>query len=181
MRFYVEDIPANMRVPIADPKLRAKIAKYVTKEMQRELDIQKRMFEHVTATWQEHHPVFVDTIVDQGDEIHGYIGVDTDTKDGQVFHWLDDGTNTRYALMTNPFIPKTTPHVLGSKAGVGKMRYVASKHSKLGQIRASKPGISARYWSDEVYNKRKQYFIRNFSNILIKYVQEEWAKMFKRK
>lgn len=174
LRFWLAQIPANIHLPGPDPQLRAKLVKRMTKEVQRELEIQKRMYRRVTATWEEHHPEFITVIKDNGDTIDGYIGVDNTTKDGKVFHYLNDGTNVRKATMSNPFEPKTTPHVIGSRAGKGH-RVLVSNNPKYWHR-----GITARVWSDEIWRRRRDYFVNRFSNVMTQYMREYFKRFFKR-
>lgn len=59
--------------------------------------------------------------------------------------WLDLGTRVRYAVMSNPFIPKTRAGQLQSWAGKGKMLFVSKKHPM--------PGIKARKFSKALKDK----------------------------
>jgi hypothetical protein len=72
----------------------------------------------------------------------GEVSVSTDDK---VFWWLNDGTQVRYATMTNPFEAKTKVGWLGSQVGVGGKLFVSKKHPR--------PGIEARKWDEALMEK----------------------------
>ena len=66
------------------------------------------------------------------------------------FFWLNGGTRVRYAVMSNPFVAKTTPGLLDSRAGRGKMLFVSKKHPM--------PGIKARKFTLALRKKWEQPF-----------------------
>lgn len=57
------------------------------------------------------------------------------------WRFLDGGTSVRYAIMSDDFVPKTTPKLLSSKAGKGGV-VAFTPHN------APRPGIEARGWSE---------------------------------
>lgn len=78
------------------------------------------------------------------------------TKDKR-FIWLDLGTSKRWAVMSNPFTPKTRVRKLRSYRGTG--RVVLRGKSRM--VRPITPGIKARGWSIEVRKIRRPVFFRN--------------------
>lgn len=61
------------------------------------------------------------------------------------WNYLDRGTKVRYATMSADFQAKTTPRVLGSRAGKGKLLVVRKS--------VPRPGIEAREWTPEMVKK----------------------------
>lgn len=66
------------------------------------------------------------------------------TTDDKRYLWLDNGTDIRYATMSNNFVSKTVVGSLSSRPGRGGVRYVNRKHPR--------PGITARGWTYIIYD-----------------------------
>ena len=64
--------------------------------------------------------------------------------------WLNFGTSVRRALMSPGYSSKTTPGVVGSGPGSGKVIFVSRK--------LSLPGIKARNWSKIIRREMKPIF-----------------------
>lgn len=84
-------------------------------------------FKESFSTWETHRPV----ISVQRSPMRRIVTVTDD-----IYFYVNFGTSVRHALMSNPFVAKTSPGVLTAGAGVGKMVRV-SKSINL-------PGIKAR-------------------------------------
>ena len=97
--------------------------------------------EATTATWQEHHPVFSNTIKYKGGDVKVSIGTDD-----EVWNYLNKGTSIRWAVMTKNFQAKTTKRSFSSRTGQGYARLRGKGiMTKLG-IPPKVPGIEARDW-----------------------------------
>lgn len=159
-------IPASL-----DPTILGRAAiRYKTamkKELDRELEIQGNMFRKTVRTWR--HPViFRKKIIDTPNLLTGYIGTDD-----RIYKFLAFGTKVRYATMSKSFRPKTKVRYIGSTAGAGNPDPLfVSK-------RVPRPGIEARLWVDEIFDRRSKYFIKNFTQISFTFWQREWKKMLK--
>lgn len=99
-------------------------------------------FESTTKTWQEHHPVFS---VEKRPYFRRVTTADP------IYAYLNFGTSERHALMSNPFVPKTQPGVIGSNAGVGSVVRV----SKLLNL----PGIKARRFDGEIQKRQQKLMV----------------------
>lgn len=107
------------------------------------------------ATWKEHHPQFDVKIKYAGGTARIIGTTKSEDLDSNVWHWLDKGTTKRWAVMTNPFSPKTRRRVIGSVAGVGQMAFVISKKRRYKRP-PWRPGITAREWTQAI--KRNNYY-----------------------
>lgn len=96
----------------------------------------QQMFQATTATW-THQPTF-----EIAHENTGRWGVKTDDK---IYHFLDMGTRVRYATMSKDWKSKTTPRVISSGSGAGRMVFVSRKHPR--------PGITARQFSRIIHER----------------------------
>ena len=104
----------------------------------------------VTETW-EHDPQFEVEIKPS----FGLTSVDeemTVSTDDQIFHWLNDGTKSRAAWMTDPFVAKTKVGWLGSQSGKGGVLRDSRGRKVLTRPR-SLPGIEARKWDEALMEK----------------------------
>jgi len=121
----------------------------------------RRQFAKTVRTW-DHNVVFKLNISGQiGSNVIFYTISTTD----QIWHWLDKGTEIRFAKPKNDetFTPKTFPTVFNSFPGTGKM--VRSKEPR--------PGIIPRNWSSD---KRT----RDIAKVLLESAFNYQMKKFKR-
>lgn len=61
-----------------------------------------------------------------------------------IYRFISRGTRVRYAVMTNPFAPKTRVGYIGSNKGVGGMAFIGIKPL---------PGIEARKFEETIGKK----------------------------
>jgi hypothetical protein len=104
-----------------------------------------REFNKTTDTWQGEKPTFKALISLQNPGPTIVVGPSGSTKGAQKWEWLDKGTRVRYATMSPDWISKTTPNVVGSRAGRGRMLFVNKN--------IPHPGIEARNW-DKIIGKQ---------------------------
>ena len=151
------EIRLSTTVPekISDASLRGRVLSTLNKHGRKLLlDL-----ESTTATWDNKPEFTVDV---------GYSGGDAfvaATTDNPIWHYLDEGTDYRWALMSNPFVAKTEPGVVGSFTGEGhavlRGATAMQKHG-LGP----QPGIEARRWSETIQDNREQSFFDDIDDIL---------------
>lgn len=104
----------------------------------------------VTATWSDNDkPEFQPSITMEGNSIVWRVKVEapvapSERKGRSVWRLLNDGTEVRRAMMTDPFERKTVTHQFVSNAGVGGMLFYSKD--------LAFPGIDAGEW-DETANK----------------------------
>lgn len=111
-------------------------------------DMKKRL-EQVVATWEE--PVTFSRPMIRYAGGNAFVRISTDN---DIFRYLDEGTDERWAIMNKPYVPKTRPGG-GYKSGTGTRTY--NKHGYYTAIvgrRAMQakgippmPGIEARNWT----------------------------------
>lgn len=152
------------RAKILDPKI-------VRREIEKEgIDDAKRqllnMAEMTVRTWHT-KPKFRTRMIATANEI----GVDiTPSKDkpGQQWEWISEGTKPRLIVprrkggmlrFQSKFKPKTTPRVIGSKAGARGGKPVFAKSVR-------HPGIEAREWPQEMARRLKNRFKQRIENAL---------------
>lgn len=75
-----------------------------------------------------------------------------------VYNFLDGGTSIRWALMSDPFEPKTHPHFIGSDTGVGEV--VKRGYT----VQPPRQGITAREWTRDIYILMRPEFRRIMRN-----------------
>jgi len=115
-----------------------KEADRIQKQLLRALDSQavrvKKTFDELVAPW-NHNVHFIK----ERTRLIGNDGKTAVTTFDAPFFFLDQGTSVRYAVMSNPFVPKTTPKSFKSGKGVGGFRRMS---------RTPYPGIKARKWTN---------------------------------
>jgi hypothetical protein len=89
-----------------------------------------REFKRTTSTW-DHQPKFVIQRSTKG----GIFSVFVYTED-RIYAFVNNGTQVRYATMTDDFISKTRPGVLNARAGQGGLAFVSRQRPR--------PGLEAR-------------------------------------
>ena len=123
----------------------------------------KKDFEATTATWKDHNPVFTKTIKFAG----GNITLQVTTKD-EVWTYLNEGTDRRWALMSHDFMPKTVPRQLTSYAGAGTVLYRGPAEMKAAGIGWAQPGIEARMWTKTVIDLYHGAIVRDLRAAVLK-------------
>lgn len=109
-------------------------------------------FDRTYATWEETIywtrregedstiPEFEQEVKREGDVIRAQVHTDH-----VLYFFLNDGTSVRYATMSDDFIPKTEPGLIGSGPGRGRPVYVDRNKPR--------PGIEARKWDRAIAHK----------------------------
>ncbi len=113
----------------------------------------RNLFDKTTRTWSK--PVRFRTDV----RVAGIRAtVRISTKDIR-FISVDKGTKIRWAVMSNPFTPKTRVRVIGSRPGRGKAVIRGRQAMNQRNIKA-RPGIKPRNFSVEIRKRRRPVFFR---------------------
>lgn len=118
--------------------------------MHEELMIRKRMYEKTVRTWRHLVKFYVEMKM-ESDSLIGSVWTDD-----EIYFYIDRGTWTRFAHMQNGFRAKTRPHVIGSRAG----RYP----DPIWKGSPPRPGIEPRRFTDEIYNRRYDPYMRKLKN-----------------
>lgn len=106
-------------------------------------------------TWNDVNPTFEYDL--EADSVH--IGP-ADDQAGQIWQYLNDGTDIRYAIMSEDFEAKTTPGVVGSTAGVGGLTHFDFENPK--------PGIEAREWTEVIGDELESNFTTDVQKLINK-------------
>ena len=120
--------------------------------VQTEGETEQKEYEKTTRTWRrkpKHELEFSQTKAE--------IKAMNRTND-KIYFFLHDGTKVRYAVLSSDWQSKTTPRILNSGPGRGKVLFVSKKRPM--------PGIKAREWTDVIIRKRKQPYQKNMENIM---------------
>ena len=130
--------PKKMRIDA----IRIELEKAVTWEG----DAIRKGYEKTTRTWR-HKPTFEVIPEVTNDRVEVLVGTDD-----KIYKFIDEGTKVRYATMSPDWISKTTPRVIGSGAGRGRVLFVRKDRPR--------PGIEAREFSKIIEKQRKKPFQR---------------------
>ena len=116
-------------------------------------------FKKTTGNW-KHQPKFSSRVI-VGSVADGIqIQVGTDDK---IWHYLDDGTKVRYAVMSPDWKSKTEPDVVGSFPGRGKRVFINKKRPR--------PGIKARNFTKHISKTTMQELQRETKNALARFAR----------
>lgn len=121
--------------------------------VQTEGETQQKLYEKTTRTWgnkPDHELEFSQTKA----EIKAM-----NVTDNRIYFFLHDGTKVRYAVLSPDWKSKTTPGILGSGPGRGKVLFVSKKRPM--------PGIEARKWTDVIVRQRKRPYKQNMEKIMV--------------
>lgn len=106
----------------------------------------------------------------RGDEAS--ISIETDS---EIWHYLDEGTDIRWAIMNDPFQSKTSVGVLPSRPGqrtynkAGEYTAIRGRRAMTARNIPPAPGIEARGWTKLILAKYGQAFY----NDIVRIVTEE--------
>lgn len=134
----------------AKPLSNARVRGFLLSGLQKSAKDALDKFEQITSTW-DHEVFFTPPRIKYSG---GDARIEISTDD-EAFHWLDVGTNIRWAVMSNPFLPKTRP-------GGGYASNVGSGHAVIRGRTAmmkrgigAQPGIEARDWTTRLAEETK--------------------------
>lgn len=130
--------------------------------LSREMKIAARQLERFVSTW--NHDVYFDMDTYHDGDTYG-ISVSTDD---EIFYFIDQGTQVRYATMTEDFIPKTSYRNYHSGYGRGGVQFI--------NVRKPQNGIAAREIIDHVYENREAKFKRNMDRAIERALKKLWSK-----
>lgn len=137
-------IPKSMNILQYERKLRA-----VVKE---ETGIVERMYMRVSRGFSSPQPTYKKTVRLIRGDLRG-----TTSTDEKRMVYLDKGTNTRWAVMSQDFRPRTTPRTLGIKQTRGRT-VIRGRKAMTARNIAPRPGIKPRHYTDEIAKRRKPWF-----------------------
>jgi len=118
------------------------------------------MIDRTTATWDTNLRAKAETKGRGGDYVTTLKL--SPEKAAEIWHYLDEGTDVRYALMTPDFSPKTRPGALDAVAGTGGVIIVDLEHPR--------DGIKARGWS--------KLIAKAIGDILVNETKKEMAALW---
>lgn len=107
-------------------------------------------FRKTTATWKGDAPDFEEVISLTAPGPTLVVGPTGSDHGAAKWRWLDEGTAVRYATMSPDWASKTTPKVIGSGSGAGKVLYVKKDQPR--------DGIEAREWTVVITEKWRKPF-----------------------
>jgi hypothetical protein len=139
-------MPAVVLTKVIKPKkldvaaIRVELEKAVTWEG----EAIRKEYEKTTRTW-HHKPVFEVLPEVSNTEVSVLVGTDD-----KIYLFLDEGTKVRYATLSRDWQSKTTPGIIGSGPGRGRVLFVSKKRPR--------PGIKARRFTPTIQSRRKRPF-----------------------
>ena len=106
--------------------------------------------ESTTTTFSATDVVFKKHYMYSGGNVE--VSVSTDSK---IWHWLDEGTSERWAVMREPFISKTQPGSIQAQQGVqtyknGYYTVIRGRQAMQERNIAPRPGIEGRDFSGQI-------------------------------
>lgn len=116
----------------------------------------KKDFEATTATWTEKPNFLVDRRYRGGKPMVEVVTYD------KVWHYLNRGTSVRWAVMSNPYYPKTLHGRFWSGSGFGRPVIRGQKAMTERDI-GPMPGIHARNWVAYARLKHEDSFVKDIS------------------
>ncbi len=132
------------------------------KELIRESEIVQRAFERTVSTWNTEVNFYIDYNIRRDDFEF------TVWTDNEIYSFVNDGTSIRFATMPPTYRPKSQVRVIGSRQGGGDYLFL-SKHNP-------RPGIQAREYVDEIFERRKDYFYNNMYRIVDRIFDRYWRQ-----
>lgn len=120
--------------------------------VQAEGETEQKEYEKTTRTWR-HKPKHELSFSRTKAEIKAM-----NRTNDKIYFFLHDGTKVRYAVLSADWQSKTTPRILNSGPGRGKVLFVSKKRPM--------PGIKAREWTDVIIRKRRHPYKRNMQKIM---------------
>jgi len=159
---------ANLRIkitPITPHFYPEEVFLKVGKEIEKQVDIQERMYRKTYATW-SHKPSFKRINFTFGHkELYGQIS----TSDRRYI-WIDAGTSRKRKVVRrnkpdSRWSPKTKKRVIGSSAG---------RPGNLVPIKVWTKGIVAREFTDEIVRRRQKYVQDALAKAVSKGLEKAW-------
>lgn len=98
----------------------------------------KKKLELTTRNFQQVLPTFLIEEYEQGHDLIMAVGPE-DNKSGQIWVYLDQGTDIRYAILSSDWNSKTRPNSFSTSLGSGRVVKI--------DINFPQPGIEARNWT----------------------------------
>jgi len=165
--------PIILLRPIGHNKFRIKgIKTLIMKELKDEAHLQKLILAEPTKTWRGAKPRFVSIVIATQDQIGAHTYADQNSEGGKKFMWLDEGTKTRWALMSGNWSSKTRVGSFRAGAGAGRPVIVGRKAMLKRKMKA-RPGIKARRWTEMARKNRLTPF-RNRMVAMFKVYAAGW-------
>lgn len=123
----------------------------------------KKDLESITGTWTHKVDFRVEVRIFGGDAVARIT-----TRD-KIFHFINEGTRVRYALMSPDWKSKTAPGRLRSGSGRGRVLYIGKRKPwRKSRKRWPRPGIKARAYMTDAQRRATRKFQREASMIKFK-------------
>lgn len=122
-------------------------------ELRKQGAITKRALEATVSTWSNKPRFRVDPRT-KGDAATVAVST-TDPR----YRWVNEGTRTRWAVMSRDWRSKSTPRTIGSRAGRGRVVIRGRQAMQQRNIKP-RPGIKAREYTQEIAKRRRPFFYK---------------------
>lgn len=117
------------------------------------------------STWRDPVPFYY-KIEKKGDEVSVLVSTNN-----RIFYFINEGTDIRYATMTEDFIPKSSPGSLSAGMGAGGVAYVSRK--------VPRPGITPRRFMETVSLKHEARFLSRMAFTLSDEINNTFGGIFR--
>ena len=111
-------------------------------------------FRGTVKTWKHDTPNFKSEVVERNDFIIKAFLVRDGSLGSNKWFWLNNGTKTRWALMSGDWQSKTKPGTLKAGGGRGRVIVVGKRH-----LRRPRTGIEDRHWTELIFETRNPEFV----------------------
>ena len=140
--------------------------RFIRNALDEEVEEIDKLYHLFYDPWDGDPPNMVKEVVIRGGDAYGEVSTRgrTGEKGNLKLLWLDDGTRVRWAVMSNPFDPKT--EVGQIRSGRGRGFPVARGRKATYNARRGRKGITARHVSDAIAKERKQPFQANINDAI---------------
>lgn len=143
---------ALLFVPIPFPEVQARLPRrHIRNALRRFATKMAREFKKTVKTWNRKPKFAKKTSFKKG------IASVTVGTDDRIYGFLDEGTDERWALMSQDFVAKTKTGWIGSSSGAGHVVVRGGLMQKLGL--PAQPGIEARLWGETITKQMRPGFL----------------------
>jgi len=141
-------------IPIVPKRLvdMGQLSAYISRGIDSETKEFERLFRNVSDGFDNEKVDYGRSVNRKGNDLVG----ETKT-DNKVMSYLNYGTDQRWALMSDDWISKTTPHQLSAGGGGGRV-VLRGQRAMMEHGLQARPGIEAREWDKEVVKVREKPF-----------------------
>ena len=132
--------------------------RFIRNALEEEVEEIDKLYHLFYDPWDGKKPSMVKEVIIRGGDAYGEVSTRgrTGEKGNRKLLWLDDGTQVRWAVMSDDWQSKTVPGRIQSRRGGGHVRARGKRATQ--SARRGKPGLEPRNVSINIAKERKQPF-----------------------